>query len=226
MPCWAGSARIARPTRLSRRDLSGGDVIATAAAVQNALDKRWSEDDYDNRLVAIACFEIDGWITASDELEQRWVRCQIRAHNGVSIDVTWSSLLVIFPRLVDAVGCATQLRNRFNRRIRTGLNLGEFLVASDGCPGSGSRFAKRLMEQSEPGGVCISCVAGEHVTSRISGDESDQNKERVWRSIIFTALQWTGLLAVFLGWSYLTYWKISHYAIHGSFPCWPQWMCG
>lgn len=78
--------------------------------------------------------------------------------------------------------------------------LGQFLLAPDGGPGSGSRFASRLMEQSEPGGRCISVVAGDRITSRIGATEDGQENERAGPSSVFAALQWGGLLAYFLCW--------------------------
>ncbi len=141
------------------------------------------------------------------------------------MDTAWPCCLAVFLRLVDAVDFSTGLRARLGERVRIGVNLGELLVGPDGRPGAGTTGAKALMEQSEPGGMCISAVAGDRITSRLRAGEDGREEEGVWRPVIFAALQWSGLLAYFLGWCYLIYWKISYFARHGSYPCWPQGLC-
>jgi len=199
-----------------------GDVIATAAAIRDALARRRSETDYESRLVAIACFAVDG---ASADDERRRIRRRLRDHNGVAVDVDWPCILAVFPELVDAVDFSARLRRRLDGRIRIGVNLGAFLVAADGSPGSDSIFARWLMAQSEPGGMCVSAIAGDRVTARIGAAEEVRDDEPAGRRILFASLQWAGLLAYFLGWCYLIYWKVSYFAVHGSYPCWPQWAC-
>jgi hypothetical protein len=207
------------------KDLSGGDTIATAAAVQDTLARRWSETNYESRSVAIACFTVDDGDADDDEPGEGWVRRQVHDHDGFLVDVAWPCVLTVFPRLVEAVAFSTLLRHRLDKRVRIGVNLGEFLVAPDGRLGPGPTFAKWLMEQSEPGGMCVSAVTDDLITSRIGASEDGKKNERAWRSIVLAALQWAGLLGYFLGWFYLIFWKISYFASHGSYPCWPQWLC-
>ena len=56
--------------------------MATAVVVQDAPVRRWSETDYENKLVAIACFTIDGGGAASDEAEERWIIPGARSQRG------------------------------------------------------------------------------------------------------------------------------------------------
>ncbi len=118
-------------------------------------------------------------------------------HNGVSVEAVWPCFLAVFPKLIDAVGCTRTLRGRLSKRIRAGVNLGEFQLAPDGAPGPDSTYAKWLMEQSKPGGACISGVAGDRITSRVGADEEGERNKGTWPPILFATLQWTGLLGYF-----------------------------
>ena len=151
---------------------------------------------------------------------------EIRTRGGAWVDVPWSCFLAVFLRLVDAVGWARDVRSRLKERVRIGVNLDEFRVGPDGDPGAGAAFAMRLMEQSELGGICISAVIGDQMTSRISGGDEGRRQEGFIRRLFFAALQLAALLAYFLGFFYLIYWTKLQFAVHGSFPCLPQWLCG
>jgi|GEM_PF-3291285 len=196
--------------------------MATAVAVHEALARRWSDDEYEDRMVAIACFAVTD--DAGDD-EPQWLARQLRSHHGVQVDTGWPCALAVFPRLIDATTFARELRHRLDGRVRMGVTLDVFEVTGDGRPAAGSEFAKELMRQCEPGGLVISAVPGERITTRLAGDRLEPDHGGGLRHVVLTGLQWAGLLGYFLGWSYLIYWKAAHFAQHGSYPCWPQWLC-
>jgi hypothetical protein len=196
--------------------------MPSAAAVQSAIDGYWRDEDYEDRMVAIAAFEVDG----EGGLEAPWLARQLRDCHGMSVEASWPCVLAVFPRLVDAVAFARRLRDRLNGHCRIGLNLAEFEATAAGEPGKGSSFAKRLMEQSGPGGITISAVAGQRVTSRLLGGDDGRAQVGGWRGNMYAGLQWGGLLGYFAAWCYAIYWMISYYIIHGTYPCFPKFMCG
>lgn len=196
--------------------------MATAAAVQSAIDGYWSDEDYEDRMVAIAAFEIDG----DSGVEAPWLGDQLRNFHGISVDAPWPCLLAVFPRLLDAVAFARCLRDHLNRHCRIGVNLAEFEATAAGEPGNGASFAMCLMEQNEPGGITISAVAGQRITSRLTGGDDGRALVGGWRGYLYAGLQWGGLLGYFAAWCYAIYWMISYYIIHGTYPCFPKFMCG
>ncbi len=194
--------------------------MANATAVQAVLDERWTDIDYEDRMVAIACFTVD----AEDG---GWWRRKLGECEGVLVDAAWTQLRVaVFLRMVDAVGFAHHLRDRLDGRCRIGVNLAEFEVSGDGRPGEGVLYAAQLMEQSEPGGMTISAVAGQKVTTRLGAGEDGRDTATGWRGLLYLSLQVGGLLGYFAAWMYGFYWVISYYVEHKVYPCWPEFMCG
>ena len=66
------------------------------------------------------------------------------------------------------------------RRIlyRIGVNLGDVLIEGDDILGDGAQIAARLEGICEPGGVCISASAYDHVRGRIDADFADLGERR------------------------------------------------
>ena len=196
--------------------------MANATAVEAAISDYWSDVDYEDRMVAITCFAFEN----DEVVEGGWVAGQLRDFNGVLVDGSCPHNLAVFPRMVDAIGFAARLREHLNGGCRIGINLAEFETTPEGLPGAGSNLAKRLMKQSEPGGMTVSAVAGQRITSRLLGGEDGGAIAGGWRGYLYAGLQWGGLLGYFAAWSYAIYWMISYHTIHGTYPCMPDWLCG
>ena len=90
-------------------------------------------------------------------------------------------LLLEFPSVVAAVECAVAIQKMMVERnhetpeasrivYRIGVHLGDVLVDGDDILGEGVNIAARLEGIAEPGGVCISGSAYEHVRGRIDAD--------------------------------------------------------
>ena len=94
--------------------------------------------------------------------------------------------------MVDAVQCAVAVQKELkarkdelpeNRRMqfRIGINLGDVIQDGDRIYGDGVNIAARLEGLSEPGGICISTTAFDHIESKLPlgyeflGDQSVKN---------------------------------------------------
>ncbi len=141
-----------------------------------------------------------------------------------------------FAGVPDAVRCAVavqreqQTRNAglpADRRTawRIGVNLGDVVDDADGIHGNGVAFADRLKALADPGGVCVSAVAYDQVTSVIGPGGVPEDRDGDGHRIA-AVIQWSAVLAYFFGWFALIFWKNIHYALYKTWPCWPAWMCG
>ena len=107
--------------------------------------------------------------------------------------------LVEFPSVVDAVQCAVNIQRTMvgreadvsdDKRIqyRVGINLGDIIIEDDDIFGDGVNVAARLEQMAEPGGICISGTAYDHLISKIEvgyeslGDVQVKNIERPIRA--------------------------------------------
>jgi adenylate cyclase len=116
----------------------------------------------------------------------------IKQHNGNVIDSPGDNLLAEFVSVVDAVQCAVAVQKELkarndelpeNRRMqfRIGINLGDVIQEDDRLYGDGVNIAARLEALAEPGGICISKTAFDHIESKLPygydfiGDQTVKN---------------------------------------------------
>ena len=119
----------------------------------------------------------------------------ITQHRGRVIDSPGDNLLAEFGSVVDAVQCAVaiqkelQARNdelKDNRRMlfRIGINLGDVIQEGARIYGDGVNIAARLEGLAEPGGICISKTAFDHIASKLPygydfiGEQSVKNIDK------------------------------------------------
>lgn len=102
----------------------------------------------------------------------------IKQHRGRIVDAPGDAVLAEFSSVVDAVQGAVavqkelQVRNAElpeNRRMqfRIGINLGDVIEEGDKIYGDGVNIAARLEALADPGGVCISKTAFDHIESKL-----------------------------------------------------------
>ena len=102
----------------------------------------------------------------------------IQQHNGNILDSPGDNLLAEFVSVVDAVQCAVAVQKEIkarnddlpeNRRMqfRIGINLGDVIQEEDRIYGDGVNIAARLEGLAEPGGICISKTAFDHIESKL-----------------------------------------------------------
>jgi TolB-like protein len=116
----------------------------------------------------------------------------IKQHNGTVIDSPGDNLLAEFVSVVDTVQCAVAVQKELkarndelpaNRRMlfRIGINLGDVIQEDDRIYGDGVNIAARLEGLAEPGGICISKTAFDHIESKLPygydfiGDQTVKN---------------------------------------------------
>jgi adenylate cyclase len=106
-------------------------------------------------------------------------RERIEVHLGRLIDTAGDSVLAEFPSAVEAVDCADEIQHELakhnsqlaeHRRMhfRIGINLGDVIEQEDGTIyGDGVNVAARLQQLAEPGGICVSGTAFDHVEGKL-----------------------------------------------------------
>ena len=101
----------------------------------------------------------------------------IERFHGRIIKLMGDGALIEFASVVDAVECAAAIQRAMSahdpetaatRRIqlRIGINLGDVIVEGDDLYGDGINIAARLEAMAEPGGICVSGAAFDHVAQK------------------------------------------------------------
>lgn len=115
---------------------------------------------------------------------------KISEHNGRIVKTTGDGLLVEFASVVDATACAVAIQRALeereadvpnDRRIqyRVGVNLGDIVIEGGDIFGDGVNVASRLEGLAEPGGVCISGTAYDHLKKKVNAGYEDLGEVRV-----------------------------------------------
>ena len=104
---------------------------------------------------------------------------KIEEHRGRIVKTTGDGALVEFASVVDAVRCAVEVQRGMNERnvgvsvdkrieFRFGIHLGDIIIVDDDIYGDGVNIAARLEGIAEPGGICISRQAHDHLLEKLS----------------------------------------------------------
>ena len=112
----------------------------------------------------------------------------IAAHSGRLFKTMGDGMFVEFPSVVAAVECALAMQRQMAagnesalgaKRVlyRIGVHLGDVLVEGEDILGDGVNITARLEGVAEPGGVCISGAAYEHVRGRIEAEFIDLDEK-------------------------------------------------
>jgi TolB-like protein/class 3 adenylate cyclase len=102
----------------------------------------------------------------------------IDQHRGRVIDSPGDNMLSEFASVVDAVQCAVAIQKELNSRnaelpenrkmrFRIGINLGDVIQEEDRIYGDGVNIAARLEALADPGGICVSKTAFDHVETKL-----------------------------------------------------------
>jgi len=138
-----------------------------------------------------------GTLAAFLDHRARLIEPAIADHNGRIVKLTGDGALVEFASVVDAVACALAIQNGMagrneaipeDRRImfRIGVHLGDVMVEDDDLYGDGVNVAARLEGLAEPGGICLSQQALDHVETKLDlayEDMGDQQVKNIARPI-------------------------------------------
>jgi len=99
-------------------------------------------------------------------------------HSGRVIDSPGDNLLAEFGSAVDALECAVDIQKRLKKenagivddkklQFRIGINIGDVVQDDDRNYGSGVNIAARIEGLADPGGVCISRNAYDHIKDKL-----------------------------------------------------------
>jgi class 3 adenylate cyclase/TolB-like protein len=114
----------------------------------------------------------------------------VRAFGGRLVKTTGDGVLLEFPSVVAAAECAIAIQKMMAERnaalpeakrilYRVGVSLGDILIEGEDILGDGVNVAARLEGICEPGGVCVSGSAYEHVQGRVAFDFADLGEQRL-----------------------------------------------
>jgi adenylate cyclase len=102
----------------------------------------------------------------------------ILQHSGRVIDSPGDNLLAEFGSAVDALECAVDIQQRFKKEnaafadnkkleFRIGINIGDVVQDENRIYGSGVNIAARIEGLADPGGICISRNAYDHIKDKL-----------------------------------------------------------
>lgn len=142
------------------------------------------------RLAAILAADVAGYsrLMGADEEgtlgqlkghRQTLIDPKIEEHRGRIVKTTGDGMLVEFASVVDAVRCAVEVQRGMGERnarisvdkrieFRVGINLGDIIIDDEDIYGDGVNVAARLEGIAEPGGICISRQARDHLLEKLS----------------------------------------------------------
>ena len=161
-----------------------------------------SQEDFKRKLTAILSADVVGYSKLMGDNESATVKTLetykgvmfslIKQHRGRVVDSPGDNLLAEFGSVVDAVQCAVSIQKELqtrnvdlpeNRRMdfRIGINLGDVIEERDRLYGDGVNIAARLEALADPGGICVSKTAFDHIENKLPfgyrfiGDQSVKN---------------------------------------------------
>ncbi len=147
----------------------------------------------ERRLAAILAADVVGYsrlveqdegrtLSALKALRRELIDPLLAEHQGRIVKLMGDGALVEFGSVVDAVACAVAIQKRVaedqadipaERRIvfRIGVNLADVIHEVDGdLYGDGVNIAARLQSVADPGGICISGTAYDHLQGKLDCD--------------------------------------------------------
>jgi adenylate cyclase len=151
-------------------------------------DNLMATEDFKRKLTAVLSADVAGYSRLMAEDEAATVKTiatyrevmasLIKQHRGRVVDSPGDNVLAEFASVVDAVQCAVSVQKEFqarnaelpeNRRMefRIGINLGDVIEEEDRLYGDGVNIAARLEALAEPGGICVSKTAFDHIESKL-----------------------------------------------------------
>jgi TolB-like protein/class 3 adenylate cyclase len=111
-------------------------------------------------------------------------------HGGRLVKTTGDGVLLEFPSVVDAVEWAVAVQAVMAQRnegipqdrrmlFRIGINLGDILIDGEDILGDGVNVASRLEGIAEPGGICVSSFAYDHVRGKVAVEFTDLGEQKL-----------------------------------------------
>jgi adenylate cyclase len=147
-----------------------------------------SEEKVTRKLRAILSADVKGYslLMAEDEAltiktlkEYRGIMSgHIQQHTGRVVDAPGDNMLAEFASAVEAVQCAVDIQKALKSKnenlpedkrlqFRIGVNIGDIVQDGDSIYGAGVNVAARIEGLADPGGVCISRNAYDHIKDKL-----------------------------------------------------------
>jgi adenylate cyclase len=155
----------------------------------------------ERKLAAILAADVAGYsrLMGADEegtlarlktIRRELIDPKIKKHGGRIVKTTGDGILIEFPSVVEAVGCAVEVQQGMadrnadvpeDKRIifRVGINIGDIIVEGKDIHGDGVNVAARLQELAEPGGVCVSRAVRNQVRDKVQFGFEDLGERAV-----------------------------------------------
>jgi len=145
-------------------------------------------EGFKRKLAAILSADVAGYSRLMGEDEAATVRTLetyrrvisdlIQQHRGRVVDSPGDNILAEFASVVDAVQCAVAVQKEIQARnlelpetrrmqFRIGINLGDVIEEENRLYGDGVNIAARLESLAEPGGICVSKTAFDHIETKL-----------------------------------------------------------
>jgi adenylate cyclase len=145
-------------------------------------------EGFKRKLIAILSADAAGYSRLMGEDEASTVRTLetykraisdlIQQHRGRVVDSPGDNLLAEFPSVVDAVQGAVVVQKEIKARnqelpetrrmqFRIGINVGDVIEEEGRIYGDGVNIAARLESLAEPGGICVSKTAIDHIETKL-----------------------------------------------------------
>ncbi|NIS70719.1 MAG: hypothetical protein GTO12_17770, partial [Proteobacteria bacterium] len=147
-----------------------------------------SEESFKRKLTTMFSADVAGYSRLMAEDEAATVKTLkayreimtelIKQHRGRVVDSPGDNVLAEFTSVVDAVQCAVSVQKELQARnaelpedrrmeFRIGINLGDVIEEEDRIYGDGVNIAARLEALADPGGICISKTAFDHIETKL-----------------------------------------------------------
>jgi adenylate cyclase len=141
------------------------------------------------KLSAILSADVKGYsvLMADDEIHtietlksyRQIISDHVQDHSGRVVDSPGDNILAEFASIVDAVTSAVEIQKRLkeeNKNVpeakrlefRIGVNIGDVVQDGDRIYGNGVNVAARIERLAEPGGICISRNAYDHISDKLT----------------------------------------------------------
>jgi len=159
-----------------------------------------AEERVERRLTAILAADIAGYSALMGADEARTVR-DLKGHQAVVlpmigefggriIDTAGDGILAEFASVVNAVKCAVAVQSKMAERntaieperrmqFRIGVNMGDVIYDETRIYGDGINVAARLEGIAEPGGICLSSTAFEHIQDKVDVTVADLGEQQL-----------------------------------------------
>ena len=160
-----------------------------------------SEERIQRRLAAILSADVvaysrlvgedeAGTLSALKSHRSELIDPTVKEFGGRIVKLMGDGILIEFPSVVEAVGCAIAVQRGLVQRnlampetrrvvFRIGINVGDVIIEDDDIYGDGVNLAARIQTLAEPGGICVSRAARDQIRDKLDISLEDLGEHKV-----------------------------------------------